>query len=56
MLPDAREGRVQIDDRANTQRYPCGQLHESQDEAELCATILAVRLSSTPMPPDYYLG
>jgi hypothetical protein len=55
-LPDAREARVQIADRAIIRRYLCGHLHESQDEAERCAEILTARLSSKPMPSDYYLG
>ena len=55
-LPDTRTGRAQIADRATTQRYLCGHLHESQDEAERCAEIIVARLSSRPMPPDYYLG
>jgi hypothetical protein len=56
MLPDAREGRVQIADRAITHRYLCGHVHESPDEAERCAEILAAWLSSKPMPSEYYLG
>jgi hypothetical protein len=55
-LPDAREGRAQIVDHPVTQSYLCGHLHESPDEAERCAEALAARLSSNPMPPDYYLG
>jgi len=54
--PDAREGRAQIDDGSVTQSYLCGHVHESQDEAERCAEALAARLSSKPMPSDYYLG
>jgi hypothetical protein len=56
MLPDARDGRVQIADHAITRRYLCGHSHETKDEAERCAEILAARLSSRPMPSDYYLG
>ena len=55
-LPDAREGRVQIAYREITQRYLCGHLHASQDEAGRCAGNMAVRLSSRPMPSNYYLG
>ena len=54
--PDARERRAQIVDNPVTRSYPCGHLHESQDQAERCAEALAARLSSQPMPPDYYLG
>ena len=56
MLPDARDGRAQIVDSPVTLSYLCGHLHESPDEAERCAEALAARLSSKPMPPDYYLG
>jgi len=31
-------------------------LHESPEEAERCAEAVAARLSSKPMPSDYYLG
>lgn len=55
-LPGAGEGRTQIADRAIAKRYLCGHLHESQDEAERCAEILAARLGSRLMPSDYYLG
>ena len=55
-LPDAREGRAQIVDSIVTQSYLCGHVHESRDEAEQCAGALAARLSSKPMPSDYYLG
>ena len=54
--PEARKDRLQIADRAIIQRYLCGHLHESRDEAERCAENLAARLSSKPMPSDYYLG
>jgi hypothetical protein len=54
--PDAPEGRAQIADNPVTRSYPCGHVHESLDEAERCAEALAARLSSKPMPPDYYLG
>lgn len=55
-LPDAREDQSQIVDISVTQSYLCGHAHESRDEAERCAEALAARLSSKPMPPDYYLG
>ena len=55
-LPDAREDRAQIVDSPVTQSSLCGHVHESRDEAERCAEALAARLSSKPMPSDYYLG
>jgi len=54
--PDAREGRAQAADSPVTHSYLCGHVHESRGEAEQCARTLAARLSSRPMPPDYYLG
>jgi len=56
MLPDAREGRAQAADSPVTQSYLCGHVHQSRDQAEQCARALAARLSSKPMPSDYYLG
>ena len=55
-LPDAREGREQAVDSYVPQNHLCGHLHESPEEAERCAEAVAVRLSSKPMPSDYYLG
>jgi len=55
-LPDAAEGRAQAADSPVTQSYLCGHVHESRGEAEQCARALAARLSSKPMPSDYYLG
>ena len=55
-LPDAREGPERIADSCLTQSYLCGHLHESPEEAERCAEAVAARLSSKPMPSDYYLG
>ena len=54
--PDAREGRAQIVDSTVTKSYLCGHVHESRDEAQWCAEALSARLSSKPMPSDYYLG
>ena len=50
------DARVQIVHRNIPQRYLCGHLHESRDEALRCAKKLAAWLSSKPVPPDYYLG
>ena len=54
--PDAREDRTQIVNSTVTRSYLCGHLHESRGEAQRCAEVLAARLSSKLMPPDYYLG
>jgi hypothetical protein len=54
--PGAREDRAQIVNSIVTRSYLCGHLHESRGEAQRCAEALAARLSSKPMPPDYYLG
>ena len=55
-LPDDRRVPVRIADSLVTHGYLCGHMHESRDEAKRCAEALAARLSSKPMPSDYYLG
>ena len=55
-LPDDRRNPVRIAESPVTHGYLCGHMHESRDEAQRCAEALAARLSSKPMPSDYYLG
>lgn len=55
-LPDDRRDPVRIADGPVPHGYLCGHMHESRDEAKRCAEVLAARLSSKPMPSDYYLG
>ena len=49
----AWEGRLQIACGYGTKTDVCGHLHGSSTEAERCAQVLAARLNSKPMPPDY---
>lgn len=55
-LPDDRRDPERIADSPVTHGCLCGHMHESRDEAKRCAEALAARLSSKPMPSDYYLG